>query len=174
MAKASDRDALFGLLAPVAAERGLDLEDVVVTPAGKRRMLRVVVDRDGGVGLDLVAEVSSAVSAALDASDAMGGAPYVLEVTSPGVDRPLTEPRHWGRARTRLVKTALLDGSTVTGRVVEADDASVTLDVDGLATRLALADIASARVQVEFARATATDVEDEAGDADHTEEIEEG
>ena len=97
---------------PVVAERGLDLEDVQVTPAGKRRLLRVVVDQDGGVGLDSVATVSTAVAAALDDSDVMGGSPYVLEVTSPGVDRPLTQPRHWRRARSRLVEaTVAEDGS---------------------------------------------------------------
>ena len=80
--KASDRDALVGLLGPVVSDSGLDLEDVVVTPAGKRRLVRVVVDQDGGVGLDTVAQVSTAVSAALDESDAMGASPYVLEVTS--------------------------------------------------------------------------------------------
>ena len=61
--KASDRDALVGLLGPVVSDSGLDLEDVVVTPAGKRRLVRVVVDQDGGVGLDTVARVSTAVSA---------------------------------------------------------------------------------------------------------------
>jgi ribosome maturation factor RimP len=84
----------------------------------------------------------------------MGGAPYVLEVTSPGVDRPLTEPRHWRRARSRLVTAALADGSTVAGRVTEADDEAVTLDVDGTPTRLALSDVTSGRVQVEFRRGT--------------------
>jgi ribosome maturation factor RimP len=154
VARASDREALLGLLGPVVSDHGLDLEDVTVTPAGKRRMLRVVVDGDHGVGLDTVAEVSTAVSAALDDSDAMGGAPYVLEVTSPGVDRPLTEPRHWRRARSRLVTAALADGSTVAGRVTEADVEAVTLDVDGTPTRLALSDVTSGRVQVEFRRGT--------------------
>ena len=154
MARASDRETLLVLLAPVVADHGLDLEDVTVTPAGKRRMLRVVVDRDGGVGLDTVAEVSTAVSATLDGSEAMGGAPYVLEVTSPGVDRPLTEARHWRRARGRLVTATLADGSTVAGRVAEADDDAVTLDADGTPTRLPLSGVTSGRVQVEFKRGT--------------------
>lgn len=167
MARASDREALLGLLGPVVSDHGLDLEDVTVTPAGKRRMLRVVVDGDHGVGLDTVAEVSTAVSAALDDSDAMGGAPYVLEVTSPGVDRPLTEARHWRRARTRLVKATLGDGRTVAGRVSETDDDAVTLVVDGTPTRLPLSQVTSARVQVEFTRGGAAgDASDDAGDAD--------
>jgi ribosome maturation factor RimP len=148
--RGSDREALLRLLGPVVEARGLDLEDVVVTPAGKRRLLRVVVDRDGGVGLDAVAEISTAVSKELDDSDAMGGAPYVLEVTSPGVDRPLTEPRHWRRATGRLVKASLRDGSAVQGRVAGVGDDSVTLDVDGTATRLGWAELAGGRVQVEF------------------------
>jgi ribosome maturation factor RimP len=159
--RGSDREALLRLLAPVVERHGLDLEDVTVTPAGKRRMLRVVVDRDGGVGLDMVAEVSTAVSQTLDDSDAMGGAPYVLEVTSPGVDRPLTEPRHWRRARGRLVKATLHDGDVAAGRVAEVDDEAVTLDVDGVPTRLAWAEVSAGRVQVEFNRPRPSDDERE-------------
>src|SRR3954468_17179478 len=115
MGAASNRDALLRLLSPVVSDAGVDLEDVQVTPAGKRRLVRVVVDADGGWGLDRVASVSTAVSTALDDSDAMGGSPYVLEVTSPGVDRPLTAPRHWRRNRTRLVKVASGDGTALQG-----------------------------------------------------------
>jgi ribosome maturation factor RimP len=154
--RGSDREALLRLLGPVVEQHGLDLEDVTVTPAGKRRMLRVVVDQDGGVGLDTVAEVSTAVSKTLDDSDAMGGAPYVLEVTSPGVDRPLTQPRHWRRARGRLVKATRHDGAVTQGRVAEVDDDAVTLDVDGTPTRLGWAELAAGRVQVEFNRARTT------------------
>ena len=152
MGKASDRDSLVRLLEPVVADQGLDLEDVVVTPAGKRRLLRVVVDRDGGVGLDTVAAVSTAVSAALDDSDAMGGTPYVLEVTSPGVDRPLTAPRHWRRNLTRLVKVATAEGTTLEGRLVEVDDDGIGVESDGVITRLAWSRVSSGRVQIEFNR----------------------
>lgn len=153
MSRASDCESLLALLGPVVADRGLDLEDVVVTPAGKRRLLRVIVDRDGGVGLDAVAAVSSAVAHALDDSGAMGGTPYVLEVTSPGVDRPLTEPRHWRRATARLVKVTLAEGGTTEGRVSAVADDAVTLDVDGTVRRLEWAAVTSGRVQVEFNRA---------------------
>jgi ribosome maturation factor RimP len=152
LSKASNRDTLIRLLEPVVTERGLDLEDVQVTPAGKRRLLRVVVDQDGGVGLDEVATVSNAVAAALDESDAMGGAPYVLEVTSPGVDRPLTLPRHWRRARSRLVEATLTDGGKVTGRVLEARDDGVLLDVAGEKRPIPWPQLASGRVHVEFNR----------------------
>lgn len=152
MGSASPRDHLMKLLEPVVAAEGLDLEDVTVTKAGKRRLLRVVVDRDGGVSLDDVAEVSQAVSAALDDDETMGQAPYTLEVSSPGVDRPLTEPRHWRRAARRLVKAEMRDGTVVEGRVTAADDDGVDLDVAGAVRRLDYQDLARGRVQVEFRR----------------------
>ena len=102
-----------GLRGPLA-DMGVDLEDVEVVKAGRRHVVRVVVDRDGGVDLDLVASVSQRVSELLDApplSDQLPG-PFVLEVTSPGVDRPLTEPRHWRRARGRLVQATMADGAS--------------------------------------------------------------
>jgi ribosome maturation factor RimP len=152
MGKASDRDSLVRLLAAVVEALGLDLEDVVVTQAGKRRQLRVVVDQDGGISLDTVAAVSTAVAAQLDDSDAMGGSPYVLEVTSPGVDRPLTAPRHWRRNRTRLVKVATAEATALEGRLVEVDDEGIGVESDGVVTRLAWDRVASGRVQVEFNR----------------------
>jgi ribosome maturation factor RimP len=76
----------------------IDLEAVKLTSAGRRVLLRVVIDADGGISLDDIAEVSRELSAKLDASDVMGETPYTLEVTSPGTDRPLTQPRHWRRA----------------------------------------------------------------------------
>ena len=152
MGKASDRDSLVRLLAPVVEAQGLDLEDIVVTQAGKRRQLRVVVDQDGGISLDTVAAVSTAVAAQLDDSDAMGGSPYVLEVTSPGVDRPLTAPRHWRRNRTRLVKVATAEATALEGRLVEVDDDGIGVESDGVVTRLAWDRVASGRVQVEFNR----------------------
>ncbi|GAA0406775.1 ribosome maturation factor RimP [Microbispora corallina] len=140
---------LVELLGPVVAAEGLDLEDVTITPAGRRRLVRVVVDRDGGVSLDDVADVSQSVSKRLDEADVLGGNPYVLEVTSPGVDRPLTEPRHWRRAHGRLVKAELRDGTAVEGRVTGADDSGVELDGE---RRVPYGDLARGRVQVEFNR----------------------
>ncbi len=159
MGKTSDRDSLVRLLAPVVEAQGLDLEDVVVTQAGKRRQLRVVVDQDGGISLDTVAAVSTAVAAQLDDSDAMGGSPYVLEVTSPGVDRPLTAPRHWRRNRTRLVKVATAEATALEGRLVEVDDDGIGIESDGVVTRLAWDRVASGRVQVEFNRPSKTEGE---------------
>ncbi|GGQ38007.1 ribosome maturation factor RimP [Actinomadura coerulea] len=121
--------ALSELLAPVMAEAGYDLEEVDVRPAGRRRLVRVVVDADGGIGLDDIARLSETTSELLDGSDVMGSSPYVLEVTSPGVDRPLTEPRHWRRAVGRLVVAPLAEGGQIEGRVVAADDEAVEIDV---------------------------------------------
>ncbi|MBY8888885.1 ribosome maturation factor RimP [Streptomyces sp. PTM05] len=151
-------DRLRGLLEPLATAAGLDLEEVAVTPAGKRRVLRVVVDSDEGVQLDAVARLSRSISEALDASDVMGGAPYVLEVGSPGTDRPLTEPRHFARNRGRLVKVRLADGGELVARIVEVDDEGMDVEVPGVkgrkptSRRLAFAEIAKARVEVEFNR----------------------
>jgi len=138
----------------------MDLESVRVSPAGRRRLLRLVVDADGGVGLDAIAEVSREVSVRLEASGAMGEVPYTLEVSSPGVDRPLTEPRHWRRARGRLVSAPLAaDGGsragapTVQGRVLAAGDTTVTLDIEGDRREFGYAELGPGQVQVEFGRA---------------------
>ena len=120
---------LTRLLAPAVAGEGLDLEEVDVRPAGRRRLVKIVVDGDDGVGLDDVARVSETASRLLDESDVMGTSPYVLEVTSPGVDRPLSEPRHWRRAVGRLVVAPLAGGGQIEGRVVAADDEAVEIDV---------------------------------------------
>jgi ribosome maturation factor RimP len=144
---AVSRDRVRTALEPVVSAAGYDLEDVTVTTAGRRQVVRVIVDRDGGIDLDAVADISRTVSDALDAADATGGAAYTLEVTSPGVDRPLTEPRHWRRAAGRLVTAG-----AVTGRVVSADDVTVTLDVDGTQTMLRYDDLPPGHVQVEFDR----------------------
>ena len=133
-------------------ELGLDLEAVELTPAGKRRVLRIAVDTDGGVTLDDVAAATRAINEVIDESDVMGEQPYTLEVTSRGVDRPLTLPRHWRRNRSRLVKVTLSDGSVVTGRIGESDDEQVTLDVEGADRVVPLADVKKALVQIEFNR----------------------
>ena len=98
-----EHERLERVAGPVVRAGGMDLESLQVTPAGRRRVLKVVVDADGGVGLDDMAEISRALSTELDSSGAMGDTPYTLEVSSPGVERPLTEPRHWRRAAGRLV-----------------------------------------------------------------------
>lgn len=144
------------LIDPLKA-MALDVEAVELTPAGKRRVLRVAVDKDGGVTLDDVADATREVSRVLDESDVMGDLPYTLEVTSRGVDRPLTLPRHWRRNRDRLVKVTFADGTTETGRIGDSDDAEVTLDVDGVARRVRYDEVAKALVQIEFNRKKSED-----------------
>ena len=147
---------LSELVAPEVAAVGYDLEDLTVSAAGRRSVVRVVVDKDGGVTLDDVADVSRTIGDVLDRVDesepGLLGGTYVLEVSSPGVDRPLTEPRHWRRNVRRLVTATLREGSPVTGRVIAADDEAVTLDVDGEQRRLPYSDVVRGSVQVEFGR----------------------
>ena len=158
-AAATAREHLLQTLRPVVEGLGYDLEDVTVTSAGRRSLVRISVDGDGGIDLDAVAEVSRAVSEALDAEGDGGvssgfAGPYVLEVSSPGVDRPLTEPRHWRRAVGRLVEVPVGE-ATLTGRVVAADDSGVTLDLDGDRRDVGWAALGRGKVQVEFSRAEA-------------------
>ena len=158
---------LTGWITPVVDGAGYDLEELVVTPAGRRSVVRVVVDREQGVTLDDIAEVSRAVSEVLDANDDGMGRPYVLEVTSPGVDRPLTQHRHWHRNVGRLVTVAVgPSGSaeTVTGRITAVDGDGVTLAVEAKGKpgakkrpptprQVPWAQLGAGRVQVEFGRA---------------------
>jgi ribosome maturation factor RimP len=157
---AADAERIVGLLEPAVAAMGMDLEDVRITSAGRRRLLRIVVDADGGVSLDDIALVSRELSARLDRAAAMGEASYTLEVSSPGVDRPLTEPRHWRRAVGRLVAAPLrpqpgaaADGpaATVTGRVSGADSSGVRIDVDGASREFGYSELGPGRIQIEFA-----------------------
>ncbi|MFJ8577601.1 ribosome maturation factor RimP [Micromonospora sp. NPDC093277] len=161
------RARLREVIEPVVTAAGYDLEDLSVSRAGRRHVVRVIVDADGGISLDAVADVSRAVSAALDAAEEAGGdivaGEYQLEVSSPGVDRPLTLPRHWRRNVGRLVKVTVRGGAGVpeqrttadrqlTGRVVEADDERVVLETDAGRTAHPYAELAPGRVQVEFSR----------------------
>ncbi len=151
-------DRLRGLLEPLVAAKGLDLEDIELSKAGKRRMLRIIVDSDEGVELDACAELSREVSDLLDETDAMGEDEYVLEVSSPGADRPLTEHRHYVRATGRLVKFQLAEGGELIARILGVDDEGMDLEVPGVkgrkatARRIAFADVAKARVEIEFNR----------------------
>jgi len=164
-------DRLRELLEPVVTTTSVDLEEISLSPAGKRRVLRVIVAADGGVDLDKIAEVSRAASEALDATDVMGGLPYQLEVTSPGVDRPLTLERHWRRAAGRLVRAQLVDGGSITGRILAADADGADLDAEGKPVRVPYDTVAKAVVQVEFNRKT-TDPAPDAG-TDEIDEIDE-
>ena len=178
----SPADRLQALLEPVVAAAGYDLESVRVSQVARRRRVEVVVDGDDGVSLDAVSDVTRVVSDVLDGPDGaavMGEQPYVLEVGSPGTDRPLTQPKHWRRAKSRLVRAVLRDGGDVTGRVLDSDEESVLLEVEvpgkkkGQAAtvqerRLAFAEVARARVEIEFNR------KDDDGGIEDIDEDEEG
>ena len=160
------------VIEPVITKAGYDLEDVTISRAGRRHLVRVLVDTDAGINLDGVAAVSREISAALDAADEAGGevlaGEYQLEVGSPGVDRPLTLPRHWRRNRGRLVAV-----NGLIGRVTEAGDEGVVLDVDGTARALTYAELGPGKVQIEFKRLDEADFGDE-DDVDDEDEDEEG
>jgi ribosome maturation factor RimP len=160
------------LLEPVIKAMDMDLEGLRVTTAGRRRLLRVVVDADGGVSLDDISNVSRELALKLDAATEMGEQPYTLEVSSPGIDRPLTQPRHWRRAIGRLIVAPLQDealqdqsqngnGDAVAeGRIVGSSDTGVTLERGGATREYGYAELGPGRVQVEFGHFDAEDQED--------------
>ncbi len=158
-------DQVVALLTPPVRATGLELEDVELRTVGRRLVVRVLVDSERGVSLDEVASAAHIVSELLDGSDVFGVEPYTLEVSSPGVDRPLTLPRHWRRNIGRLVALTLTDGQQVAGRITSLSDTEVELELDtkGRKSRrtVAYAGIAKALVQVEFSRAAAADLGDE-------------
>ena len=146
----ADTGRLTRVLGPVVSAAGFDLESLRVSTAGRRRVLRIVVDADGGPSLDGIALLSRSLSAELDSSGVMGEDAYTLEVSSPGVDRPLTEPRHWRRARGRLVRVPVTAAAPVTGRVLDARADGVTLDIDGKPHDFGYRELGAGQVQVEF------------------------
>lgn len=154
---------LRDVIEPLARSAGYDLEDLSVVRMGRRHVVRVTVDRDGGVGLDAVAELSRDISHGLDDAESAAGefiaGEYQLEVSSPGTDRPLTEPRHWRRNVGRLV-TVRLGGNPVTGRLVAADDTGATLAVDDVVTTHPYADLGRGRIEIEFNRLDEVDDDD--------------
>jgi ribosome maturation factor RimP len=161
------------VIEPVVAGAGYDLEDVSLSRAGRRHVVRVLVDADGGINLDDVAVVSREISAALDEAEESGGevlaGEYQLEVGSPGVDRPLTLPRHWRRNITRLVTV-----NGLTGRVTAADDQGIVLDVDGKSRELAYAELGPGKVQIEFKRMNEVEFDEDDDDAEDDDEEDEG
>jgi ribosome maturation factor RimP len=142
------------VVGPVVVAAGLHLEDVSVARAGRRSVVRVTVDLAedavGSLGSDALGEVSRDISAALDRHDPVQGE-YVLEVSTPGTSRPLTEPRHFRRARTRLVRLVLRDGRTLEGRLVAvAADDTLELATGTGPVHVAMADVARGAVELEF------------------------
>lgn len=148
-------ERIADLAGPAAEAAGLMVDSVTVSAGGKDTKVLVTVDLPedavGSAGLDTVAKASRAIGDALDAANVPPGA-YLLEVSTPGTDRPLTLRRHFMRARTRLVSLEMVAGSSQTGRIVDVQDDALVLDIDGESQTVALADVTLGRVQVEMKR----------------------
>ncbi len=142
---------LRAVLEPIVSAAGLELDALDVRATGRRHTVRLVVDSDHGAGLDAIARVSRTASDELDLREDLVGESYTLEITSPGVDRPLTAPRHWRRAARRLVAVRPHAGDAFVGRVGAAGEESVVLLVGGALREVRYADVAHAAVEVEFA-----------------------
>lgn len=149
---------LHPVVSEAVAALGFDVDSLDVQQAGRRRLIKVVVDADEGVDLDEVAKASRVLSAELDRHDDLLAGPYTLEVTSPGVDRPLTCPRHWRRAKLRLVRLRLRNGIELVGRVGDDDGDGVQLLVAGELRRVGYADIDRATVEIEFRQPPASEL----------------
>jgi ribosome maturation factor RimP len=145
----STREQILQILEPIASNMGLDLEDVEIKSAGKHSIVQVSIDKDGGINLDEVAQISNQISEALDAKDVLGEKPYTLEVGSPGIERALTLPRHWRRNNGRLVKINFGSNSEI-GRIIESDEEKVSLEVKGKTRSINFDKIDKAFIQVEF------------------------
>lgn len=140
------KDQIFELVEPLVIKAGLVLEEVQVQTPGKNRFVTVIVDSESGLNLDQVTDASRLIGEAMDSAPFMGETPYTLEVTSPGVDRPLTAPRHWRKNADRLVKIVKLDGDVCKGRIASSSEEEVVLDC----CTLAFADIKRATIEIEF------------------------
>ena len=147
-----NEQAITRAIEPVLTSHGLELDRLEIVPAGRRSVVRITVDGDGPHGhgplLDDIAGAARDLSAALDEAN-IGNQPYTLEVSSRGTSRPLTEPKHFRRNLTRLVRIVLADGEVVEGRIVAADETGVRLDPD---RRITFSDITRATIRVELNR----------------------
>jgi ribosome maturation factor RimP len=144
---------LTELLTPAIKTLGFVLEEIKVTPVGKRRIIAVIVDQeDKNPNLDQVTVVSREVSNILDNYSQLGDQPFTLEVTTPGVDRPLVLPRHWQKNLGRLVKVVKIDGQTVSGRISSVSDVSAAIEVAGKSVEVLFGDVKRAQIEIEFNR----------------------
>ena len=147
-------DQIAQLVTPAVAAQGLFLEEVQIVSPGKHRIVTCIVDGPASLNLDQVTAVSRAISELLDEATFMGDTPFTLEVTSPGVDRPLTAPRHFLKNHGRLLKVIQVDGQTITGRIVESNENAVTLSFiekkEEKKVEITFSEIKRATVEIEF------------------------
>jgi ribosome maturation factor RimP len=150
------KDQIIELVTPAVREAGFYLEDIHIATPGSHRIVTCIVDGDSSLNLDQVTSASRVISELLDEAEFMGETPFTLEVTSPGVDRPLTLPRHFAKNHDRLLKVIRMDGSEVIGRIASNTDDSVTLVVtlkkESREEVISLTDIKRALVEIEFSR----------------------
>jgi ribosome maturation factor RimP len=140
------KEEISAVITPALSALGFYLEDVTITSAGRRSMLTVIVDGDTHLSLDQVTSATKAIGEIVESLQSLGDTPFTLEVTSPGLDRPLTKPRHWRKNIDRLVKVVLLDDKEVKGRIKAASEVSATVDE----SEINFADIKRASLEVEF------------------------
>ena len=140
------KEDISAAVTPALSALGFYLEDVIITSAGRRSMLTIIVDGDTHLSLDQVTSATKAISEIVESLQSLGDTPFTLEVTSPGLDRPLTKPRHWRKNIDRLVKVVLLDGKEIKGRIKAASEDSATVDQ----SEITFADIKRASLEVEF------------------------
>ena len=140
------KEEISAAITPALSDLGFYLEDITITSAGRRSMLTVIVDGDTHLSLDQVTVATKAISEIVENIQSLGQAPFTLEVTSPGVDRPLTKPRHWRKNIDRLVKIVLLDGKEIKGRVKDATEILATVDEQVVK----FSDIKRATLEIEF------------------------
>lgn len=140
------KEEISAVITPALKSLGFYLEDITITSAGKRSMLTVIVDGDTHLSLDQVTVATKAIGELVEGIQSLGDSPFTLEVTSPGIDRPLTKPRHWRKNIDRLIKVILLDGKEVKGRIKDASELSATVDQQVIL----FTDIKRATLEIEF------------------------
>ena len=140
------KEDISAAITPALEALGFYLEDVTIISAGRRSMLTVIVDGDTHLSLDQVTSATKAIGEIVESVQSLGETPFTLEVTSPGLDRPLTKVRHWQKNINRLVKVVLLDGSEIKGRIIDVNEVSATVDEKNIN----YSDIKRATLEVEF------------------------
>ena len=140
------KEEISAAITPELSDLGFYLEDITITSAGRRSMITVIVDGDNHLSLDQVTVATKAIGEIVENIQSLGQAPFTLEVTSPGLDRPLTKPRHWRKNIDRLVKIVLLDGREIKGRVKDVSEISTTVDEQAVK----FSDIKRATLEIEF------------------------
>ena len=142
----SNKEQVAAVITPAIQALGFYVEDISITSAGRRSMLTVIVDGDTHLSLDQVTVATKAISEIVENLPTLGNNPFTLEVTSPGLDRPLTKPRHWRKNKDRLIKIVFNDGKEVTGRIKDSTESDVTVDEQNIK----FADIKRATLEIEF------------------------